>query len=171
MPPSHPHLLTPYLYPPQYSLTVLTSVLGATSNWLVLRYLHAALAPAPKDVEGAEQRKQKVVLVSFMRGWQFWKAEARRLVSISMHFINLFHMFSYLLISGSSILLLFLRFSFIVIALGCVSTCPFFSVIYEIISASFCYIYQQRLCLFFRLQLWLMLYFCSIHAVPSGSSS
>lgn len=84
MPPSYPHLLTPYLYPQQYSLTVLTSVLGATSNWLVLRYLYAALAPAPKDVEGGtgtERRKQKVVLLSFMRGWAFWKAEARRLVS------------------------------------------------------------------------------------------
>jgi hypothetical protein len=90
MPPSYAHLLTPYLNPPQYSLTVLTSVIGATSNWLVLRYLYAALAPLPKDAEGgigSVPQRQKVVLVSFMRGWAFWRAEARRLVSILVYFI------------------------------------------------------------------------------------
>ncbi|KAK2757343.1 hypothetical protein FQN54_004857 [Arachnomyces sp. PD_36] len=84
MPPSHPHLLTPYLHLPQYSLTVLTSVLGATSNWLVLRYLHAALSSSFKDADSGgigevAGRKRKVVLVSFLRGWAFWRAETRRL--------------------------------------------------------------------------------------------
>ncbi|CAI4218295.1 unnamed protein product [Parascedosporium putredinis] len=34
-----PHLLEPYLHLPESSLTLLTSVLGATTNWLLLRYL------------------------------------------------------------------------------------------------------------------------------------
>ncbi|KAL3466737.1 hypothetical protein BJX64DRAFT_215786 [Aspergillus heterothallicus] len=84
--PALPHLLTPYVSaPPQSSLTVLSSVLGATGNWLVLRFLYAALGSSPtfntiygtSSLEDGKQRK--VVLVSFLRGWEFWKSEAKRL--------------------------------------------------------------------------------------------
>ncbi|KAL4906858.1 hypothetical protein BDW74DRAFT_128667 [Aspergillus multicolor] len=77
--PPLPHLLTPYIStPPQDSLTAVTSVLGATGNWLVLRFLCAALTDVGlRGVEG--ERKRKVVLVSFLRNWEFWRSEAKRL--------------------------------------------------------------------------------------------
>ncbi|OJJ78241.1 hypothetical protein ASPBRDRAFT_37447 [Aspergillus brasiliensis CBS 101740] len=84
--PPLPPLLTPYVSSlPQSSLTVLSSVLGATGNWLVLRFLYAALSStsasdavsALSDISNG--RKRKVVLVSFLRGWDFWRSEAKRL--------------------------------------------------------------------------------------------
>jgi hypothetical protein len=87
--PPLPPLLAPYVSSlPQSSLTVLSSVLGATGNWLVLRFLYAALsAPSNTNQEfglnGSDGvKKRKVVLVSFLRGWEFWRSEAKRLVSI-----------------------------------------------------------------------------------------
>ncbi|KAL3471306.1 hypothetical protein BJX99DRAFT_250561 [Aspergillus californicus] len=84
--PPLPHLLTPYLSSlPQSSLTVLSSVLGATGNWLVIRFLYAALATLPTSTVGhgfpasEAGKNRKVVLVSFLRGWDFWRAEAKRL--------------------------------------------------------------------------------------------
>lgn len=85
--PPLPHLLTPYLTTlPQSSLTLISSILGATGNWLVLRYLHAALSPSSSNAalgaDGLQNGpKKKVVLVSFVRSWEFWKTEAKRLVS------------------------------------------------------------------------------------------
>ncbi|KAE8374404.1 hypothetical protein BDV26DRAFT_284283 [Aspergillus bertholletiae] len=84
--PPLPPLLAPYVSSlPQSSLTVLSSVLGATGNWLVLRFLYAALS-APSNSEtvfglnGSDGMKnRKVVLVSFLRGWEFWRSEAKRL--------------------------------------------------------------------------------------------
>ncbi|KAB8277831.1 hypothetical protein BDV30DRAFT_168726 [Aspergillus minisclerotigenes] len=84
--PPLPPLLAPYVSSlPQSSLTVLSSVLGATGNWLVLRFLYAALS-APSNsatafgLNGSEGVKnRKVVLVSFLRGWEFWRSEAKRL--------------------------------------------------------------------------------------------
>ncbi|EEH41886.2 hypothetical protein PAAG_03807 [Paracoccidioides lutzii Pb01] len=89
-PPTAP-LLAPYTASPfpAQSLTLITSVLGATSNWLVLRILHDALLNSGNGVcedepgfdTGREARrgKRRVVLVSFIRGWEFWRGEARRL--------------------------------------------------------------------------------------------
>jgi elongator complex protein 6 len=77
-----PPLLEPYLsLPPEASLILLTSVLGASSNWLVLRFLHRALVDqdgAPEELSPRGGRK--VVLMSFMRDLSFWKENARRLV-------------------------------------------------------------------------------------------
>ncbi|TVY71220.1 hypothetical protein LSUE1_G007580 [Lachnellula suecica] len=68
-----PPLLEPYLaLPPEASLVLLTSVLGASTNWLVLRFLHSALA-SPEDED------TKVVFVSFMRDLAFWKEGSKRL--------------------------------------------------------------------------------------------
>lgn len=87
--PAVPPLLSPYVTSlPPSSLTVLSSVLDATGNWLVLRFLYAALsAPSNSRVafgsDGVDGRKKhKVVLVSFLRGWDFWRAEAKRLVNL-----------------------------------------------------------------------------------------
>lgn len=73
-----PPLLEPYIsLPPEASLILLTNVLGASTNWVVLRYLYSALAPeAYDDLEN----DTKVVLVSFLRDMAFWKDGARRLV-------------------------------------------------------------------------------------------
>lgn len=101
-----PALLQPYVQlPPQASLILLTGVLGATTNWLTIRFLHAALgaqrpaghgsSQAAKDevtgyasysTEKAnagidktdENAKVAVVLVSWLRDWEFWRTECRR---------------------------------------------------------------------------------------------
>ena len=94
MPPSRiPPLLQPYTrLPTKDSLTLLTGVLGASTNWLVIRFLCGALssAHATKDdgdgvgrlgdeFSGAsEEGESAVVLVSWMRDWEFWRAEGRK---------------------------------------------------------------------------------------------
>lgn len=87
-----PHLLEPYLPLPASSLTLLTSVLGATTNWLLLRYLAQHLArqarssgddeDGDEDVVSGKRRggDKAVVFVSFMRDYAFWKEGAARLV-------------------------------------------------------------------------------------------
>jgi len=104
-----PPLLESYLaLPPETSLIVLTSVLGASTNWLVLRYLYSTLVPAAHtggrtldlemdgeignaDMEGIGSGGDKgdgaaVVLVSFLRDLGFWREGARRLVSLGQPF-------------------------------------------------------------------------------------
>lgn len=84
-------LIAPYTRPPpKHTLSLITSVLGATSNWLVLRFLCDALGQGERyddedlgSSSGQGGRQRSVVLVSFMRGWDFWKTEARRIVSKS----------------------------------------------------------------------------------------
>ena len=86
-----PPLLEPYLtLPPEASLILLTNVLGASSNWLVLRFLYSVLqnpAAAPELPSGGDT---KVLLVSFMRDLSFWKENARRLVGILYISLELF---------------------------------------------------------------------------------
>ncbi|KAK2764677.1 hypothetical protein CKAH01_04842 [Colletotrichum kahawae] len=66
-----PHLLEPYLaLPPECAQILLTSVLGASTNWLVLRYLYSYLRRPTEDAPADDTR---VVLVSFMRDFAFWK--------------------------------------------------------------------------------------------------
>ncbi|CAI7570695.1 unnamed protein product [Penicillium crustosum] len=83
--PPLPPLLASYVSNlPDSSLTLVSSILGATSNWLVLRFLHAALSsPSPNVAFGSDELhngiKKKVVLVSFMRSYEFWRTEAKRL--------------------------------------------------------------------------------------------
>ncbi|KAF5489280.1 Elongator complex protein 6 [Colletotrichum siamense] len=72
-----PHLLEPYLaLPPECAQILLTSVLGASTNWLVLRYLYSYLR---RPTEEAPADDTRVVLVSFMRDFVFWKEGAGRL--------------------------------------------------------------------------------------------
>lgn len=89
-----PHLLEPYLCLPaaESSLILLTGVLGASTNWLVLRYLysflanvrgtsahHVVLESDGGDAEGSAEQPVKVVLLSFLRDYAFWKDNAARL--------------------------------------------------------------------------------------------
>ncbi|KAI7784624.1 hypothetical protein LA080_009561 [Diaporthe eres] len=83
-----PPLLESYLaLPPETSQIVLTGILGASTNWLTLRYLYSLLRPAnaaaprrngDSDADWAGE-DVKVLLVSFMRDHAFWKEGAGRL--------------------------------------------------------------------------------------------
>uniref|UniRef100_A0A093VHX5 Elongator complex protein 6 n=1 Tax=Talaromyces marneffei PM1 TaxID=1077442 RepID=A0A093VHX5_TALMA len=87
--PPIPHILSPYLTHSTHSaqsLTIITSVLAATPNWLVLRYLHSVLSAATEHgqthpYQGGKKRRRakRVVLVSFLRDWLFWRGEGKRL--------------------------------------------------------------------------------------------
>ena len=81
-----PPLLDAYLaLPPETSQIVLSGVLGASTNWLVQRYLYAFLgrvASAPDADAGADaddNDSAHVLLVSFLRDFAFWKEGAARL--------------------------------------------------------------------------------------------
>ncbi|KAG9245354.1 hypothetical protein BJ878DRAFT_21889 [Calycina marina] len=70
-----PPLVESYLALPPSSLVLITSVLGASSNWLVLRFLHHALLKQGEDA----QNETKVLLMSFIRNLAFWRENSRRL--------------------------------------------------------------------------------------------
>ncbi|KAJ0123441.1 hypothetical protein J7T55_011906 [Diaporthe amygdali] len=81
-----PPLLESYLsLPSETSQIVLTGILGASTNWLTLRYLYSLLRPAaaPRrddgDAPAGGDEDVKVLLVSFMRDFAFWKEGAGRL--------------------------------------------------------------------------------------------
>ncbi|RCI14088.1 hypothetical protein L249_8252 [Ophiocordyceps polyrhachis-furcata BCC 54312] len=104
---SIPPLLQPLLSPnsfDQNSLFVLTSVLGATTNWLVLRYLYALLSPSSThggDDHGQERGESSasVVLVSFMRDGAFWREGASK---ISLDLISLHQRRRFAFVDGLS---------------------------------------------------------------------
>jgi len=100
-----PPLLSPYIVSsPKDSLILLTSTLGTSANWILTRYLCSSLAgdagkrqrsaPTPRqygDLVEANSRlgpssasndvdseDYAVVLVSWMRDWDFWRVEGRR---------------------------------------------------------------------------------------------
>jgi hypothetical protein len=83
-----PHLLEPYLsLPPECSLTLISGVLGASTNWVVLRYLYSALSrklpgvsPDEELASGKADTDAAVVLVSFMRDFAFWRDGISKLV-------------------------------------------------------------------------------------------
>ncbi|KAK3336963.1 hypothetical protein B0T19DRAFT_411120 [Cercophora scortea] len=82
-----PPLLEPYLagLPDEAALVVLTGILGASTNWLVLRYLHSFLKQAlggdedEDDETTTAEDEPSVLLVSFLRDYTFWKDSASRL--------------------------------------------------------------------------------------------
>ena len=72
-----PPLLQPYIQlPSDDSLLLLTSTLSASANWLLLRFLCNALSTTIAQ-EGGEEG-HNVVVVSWMREYDFWKQEARK---------------------------------------------------------------------------------------------
>ena len=107
MPPSRiPPLLQPYTrLPTKDSLILLTSVLGASTNWLVIRFLCGALSSAHATKDGGDgvgrlsdefsgaregEGESAVVLVSWMRDWEFWRTEGRK-AGVSGSFAILLH--------------------------------------------------------------------------------
>jgi hypothetical protein len=85
-----PHIIEPYLaLPTEGSLNLVTSVLGASSNWLLLRHVYSYLRGS---TDGDESTKDTgVVLVSFMRDGTFWREGSTKLVSspvLQQFFIN-----------------------------------------------------------------------------------
>ncbi|KYK59772.1 hypothetical protein DCS_00906 [Drechmeria coniospora] len=82
-----PHLLEPYMgLPPEAALVVLTGVLGASTNWLILRCAYSLLLSrqsAAEQVEEADAARGgtdvAVVLVSFMRDRAFWREGASKM--------------------------------------------------------------------------------------------
>ena len=84
-----PPKLEPYVrIPPKGSLTLLTSVLGASTNWLVLRFIYNALtAPltaldSPTTAtkgDSNSSNEHTVLLTSFLRDKSFWVEGARRM--------------------------------------------------------------------------------------------
>ncbi|KAF1365894.1 hypothetical protein EJ07DRAFT_150373 [Lizonia empirigonia] len=72
-----PPLLQPYVtLPRDESILLLTSTLGANANWLLIRFLCDALSNLTQD--GGADQGHNVVLVSWMRDYEFWKQEARK---------------------------------------------------------------------------------------------
>lgn len=84
MPPSTriPPLLQPYVQlPHDKSLLLLTSTLGASANWLLIRFLCNELSSNTQD--GGEEG-HKVILVSWMREYDFWRQEARKSAGLDL---------------------------------------------------------------------------------------
>lgn len=86
--PPIPPLLSPNLSAlPYSSLTLLTSTLGATTNWLVVRFICAVLKSkgygTGNDIHGVQggSYDQEIVLVSWLRDGAWWRESGRKLVS------------------------------------------------------------------------------------------
>jgi elongator complex protein 6 len=95
-----PTLLEPYLdLPPPSSLVLLTGVLGASANWLVLRWLYALLKGSGSGRgQGSDEGSEAstgVVLVSFLRDSAFWKEGSSKLVSL-LAYPSLFRTVTYM---------------------------------------------------------------------------
>lgn len=76
-----PPLLQPYTKLPENdSLLLVTSTLGASANWLLIRFLCDALSSSPNKVDGGADSSEghNVVLVSWLRDYDFWRVEARK---------------------------------------------------------------------------------------------
>ncbi|KAL5465470.1 hypothetical protein PMIN06_000627 [Paraphaeosphaeria minitans] len=85
MPPTSriPPLLQPFARTPKNeSLLLLTSTLDASANWLLTRFLCDALGSGQKDNDNGEAKN--VVLVSWMRDYDFWRQEARKGTGIDL---------------------------------------------------------------------------------------
>ncbi|KAG6015861.1 hypothetical protein E4U54_002823 [Claviceps lovelessii] len=96
----HPHLTTPL---PPHSLVLLTNVLGASTNWLVLRWVYALLRSRGRgaDVVGGEaegkgeaEADTTVVLCSFLRDGAFWREGGGKMA------LNLLHNNRFIFVDG-----------------------------------------------------------------------
>ena len=75
MSPKTPPLLEASVSPVhQGFLTVITNILGASANWIICHTLSACLGPETGSASDT------VVLVSFLRSFEFWKAASLRMV-------------------------------------------------------------------------------------------
>lgn len=77
-------VLAPYLaLPNEHSQILITNVLGASANWLILQHLGALLGESRRDVLTEKPLENanadtSVILVSWLRDWEFWRTECRR---------------------------------------------------------------------------------------------
>lgn len=74
----------------QRSLTLLTSVLDTPANWLLVRFLYAAISGSkgfhgasnsPANHSGNPDISQKVLIVSIWRSYDLWSELSRKCVS------------------------------------------------------------------------------------------
>jgi elongator complex protein 6 len=79
-----PESLRSYVENPQLNgLILLTSVLNASNNWLILRYLHSLLpgtgvrGPALSEYQ---DNYNVVIFLSLLRSWDFWEECSRKIV-------------------------------------------------------------------------------------------
>ncbi|PNS15989.1 hypothetical protein CAC42_4390 [Sphaceloma murrayae] len=90
-----PPLLDTYIrLPPEASLLLLTGVVNITPHWIVTRFLSQFLGQQATtrrsendeaiDANGEDEQDVSVVLVSWMRDFEFWKTEARRGAAIDL---------------------------------------------------------------------------------------
>ncbi|MCJ1359994.1 MAG: hypothetical protein MMC33_009997 [Icmadophila ericetorum] len=76
------------------SLILLTSILGASTNWLVIQFLHEALFISTatsfeyNGPTGSPRQKKKVALVSFLRDWDFWAEGMRKMGANLTQFVG-----------------------------------------------------------------------------------
>ncbi|KAH0328514.1 hypothetical protein KCU74_g6099, partial [Aureobasidium melanogenum] len=79
-----PPLLEPYLrLPTPGSQLLLTGVLDSSPQWLVTRLLRSAFTPS-EESQSTEEQDVTVVLVSWLRDFEFWRSEARRGAGIDL---------------------------------------------------------------------------------------
>ncbi|KAG9668597.1 hypothetical protein KCU99_g7694, partial [Aureobasidium melanogenum] len=79
-----PPLLEPYLrLPSEGSQLLLTGVLDSSPQWLVTRLLRSAFTPS-EETQSLEEQNVTVVLVSWLRDYEFWRSEARRGAGIDL---------------------------------------------------------------------------------------
>lgn len=91
--PAIPALLSPLLQTPPKacSLSLLTSVLSTSTNWLVLRFIYGALAEGEKslnnnnsnnddDDDGTKTTGEfRVLIISWLRGLELWREMGKKL--------------------------------------------------------------------------------------------
>lgn len=85
MPPTSriPPLLQPFVRAPKNeSVLLLTSTLDASANWLLTRFFSDALGSGLKD--NGNGGAQNVVLVSWMRDYEFWRQEGRKCTGLDL---------------------------------------------------------------------------------------
>ncbi|KAF2867201.1 hypothetical protein BDV95DRAFT_671396 [Massariosphaeria phaeospora] len=80
-----PPLLQPCIrLPKDKSILLVTSTLGASANWLIIRFICDALSSTAKDgglsdeINTLGEGGVNIILVSWMQEWEFWKQEARK---------------------------------------------------------------------------------------------
>lgn len=78
--PPIPPLLSPLLQTPPKSgsLSLLTSVLSASTNWLVLRFVYTALREKSLNDDGTTG-EVRVLMISWLRSLELWREVGRKL--------------------------------------------------------------------------------------------
>lgn len=78
--PPIPPLLSPLLQTPpkSCSFSLLTSVLSASTNWLVLRFVYTALREKSLNDNGTTG-EVRVLMISWLRGLELWRDMGRKL--------------------------------------------------------------------------------------------